>query len=122
MRRGLYWSTANIRKERGFVIQGLQRKDGWNHMRVYILEDLGQDHQGPEWVAELKVSSMTISTLRNFRLDWLSMESISAVGAWNWDNQCIYQYDAADPDVRFNAIYDDMPLDGVWPWPKASKI
>ena len=30
----------------------------------------------------------------------------------------IYNYRKDKPEESFNAIYDNMPLEGWWPWPR----
>ena len=42
-------------------------------------------------------------------------------GACNGYGRPIYAFDAVESGINFNAIYDDMPMEGLWPWPKKSQ-
>jgi hypothetical protein len=60
-------------------------------------------------------------TISEFRLEKIVIENISWARGWSWADRLVYAYDAFT-DVNYNAIYDDMPLDGWWPWPKKSLL
>jgi hypothetical protein len=52
----------------------------------------------------------------------LSPDHIYEVKAWNWCGELVYTYSAFQLVKSINSIYDDIPLDGWWPWPKAAAV
>ncbi|RMJ12935.1 hypothetical protein BHE90_009578 [Fusarium euwallaceae] len=117
MREGFYWSEANVDHERGeFTIY--PREDNTNLVRfsrTYYLEDL---HEDPQWMAQLKVYSFELDVLSTFRLRNLRVKDILKARAYRPQDHEVYYYHAHEPGHFINAIYDDMPLKGWWPWPK----
>ena len=43
---------------------------------------------------------------------------VAAVG-FDKDGRRVYRYTATAPDDNFNAIYDSIPMEGWWPWPRS---
>lgn len=116
MRGGFHWSTSNILPERGCIKRNIQgRGDKCGFRRTYHLVDLAED---PEWCAKLEIYTKKQSTLAAFKLSWLSIDGIRLAKGWNWDRELVYIYEAFAPESALNAIYDGMPLEGWWPWPK----
>ncbi|KAI1159837.1 hypothetical protein F5B18DRAFT_664245 [Nemania serpens] len=133
MREGFHWDTSNVIKEEGYIERG---KPGPNSnaqtsvpARWYFLTDI---HQPRRWIASLNVRALDINVLYNFNLSQLSPELIRAASALNQDQQLIYEYRSytfpdkfcnADesPMTGFNMIYDKMPMEGFWPWPRIEK-
>jgi hypothetical protein len=115
-------------------------KDGWLHTRTFFLRDYSytdasghgdrdgrvetdknrdkdnNDDEG-EWFGRLKIYAQDTTTLARFRLDQLSLDTTWPCEGLNWDRQVVYSYERRKPSDAFNAIYDDMPLRGWWPWP-----
>ena len=87
---------------------------GWAHSRRYVIKDLGID---PEWTAELTIFAKEIAVLASFDVEFVAMQDMRRAKAWNWDDNLVYQYSEKSPGESFNAIYDDMPMHGWWPWP-----
>lgn len=58
-----------------------------------------------------------LSVLSAFRIEDLE-NNMFVAGAKNERRRVVYFFDARDPESNFNVIYDDMPLEGWWPWPK----
>ncbi|KAI1735164.1 hypothetical protein F4680DRAFT_436153 [Xylaria scruposa] len=124
MREGFHWDGANVIREEGYIDRDFTyarlRKDGkrWVGARHYFLKDLQQPSR---WVATIKVFALNPGTLNQFDLNQLSRER-SMQWAKASNNQSsehyIYGWDYCSPTMWFNAIYDDMPMEGWWPWPR----
>ncbi|KAI8949607.1 hypothetical protein F4801DRAFT_591005 [Xylaria longipes] len=130
MREGFHWDASNVIKEEGYIEYG--NKDPnvatWESAstRWYFLTDT---HQPGRWIASLAVEASDVNILYNFDLNQLSRELVKSVLALNQNQQHIYRYRAhAFPDkfyniaerpmLGFNMIYDKMPMEGFWPWPR----
>ncbi|PHH86949.1 hypothetical protein CDD83_9548 [Cordyceps sp. RAO-2017] len=96
----------------------------WTRSRVYRLVD-NQSHPAADmkqqWIATVIVDAAQVAELSRFRLSDLSMETMASCRAWNSKGQMIYSFDKEEPEASFNAILDEKPLKGWWPWPKAAK-
>ncbi|KAI0139929.1 hypothetical protein F4776DRAFT_567019 [Hypoxylon sp. NC0597] len=130
MREGLYWTTDNVAWEDGFVgetsktcrhhytpelLQKIKNSGFW-WTRHYFLRDI--QHKPPRWIAHFQFHSATTHILTEIRLGDISVENVFNALAMTNDTNLIYLYGRHDPAGAFNAIYDDMPMDGWWPWPK----
>jgi hypothetical protein len=119
MRSGFFWSEHNVLRERSFATVNPDAPPGsWEQSRTYVLRDSSEDVQ---WVGKITVHAKRISSLGKFNLSWLCEESLDQARAFNWDGQLVYRYCSKEPQNAFNVIYDDLPLGGVWPWPKQGK-
>lgn len=77
------------------------------------------DNRTPvSWAAKLEVSANEQSDIASFKIKDLRLDQIQKADAWNTNGQLIYRYRLHDLNNNFNAIYDDVPLEGWWPWPK----
>ncbi|XP_044719717.1 uncharacterized protein HRG_06306 [Hirsutella rhossiliensis] len=123
MREGFHFSEANVRTECSHFIldeneiPGYARSRGWIFGRIYHLMDVsrrGRRH----WNAILVVYARKTSVLSKIRLHHLSLDKVYRVTAFNEKSQEIYGYESACPANSFNAIYNDKPLEGWWPWPR----
>ncbi|OTB05700.1 hypothetical protein M426DRAFT_21730 [Hypoxylon sp. CI-4A] len=130
MREGLHWSLDNVRWEDGFLCKIDAMKNAPSHLVKYLLDEdltvarsyfLHDLHVPSRWVAHLQVFASSIKLLSKTRPEHLTMESIETAHAWSVDDQRIYQYNKACPEEACNAIYNDMPLEGWWPWPKKNE-
>ncbi|KAI1192709.1 hypothetical protein F5X97DRAFT_337349 [Nemania serpens] len=125
MREGLYWDAENIITEDGYVQRNLDRGNGiyphphdekpWDGVRYYFLRDL---QQPPRWTASIEVYSSSYETLHHFDFSQLSREKIRSGEALNQSRELIYEYYHGQPQQCYNAIYDNMPMEGQWPWPR----
>ncbi|KAJ8130731.1 hypothetical protein O1611_g2897 [Lasiodiplodia mahajangana] len=130
MRDGFYWDSRNVVNEDGFIRQGwtvgsdIPRSDGrqWCGSRRYFLKDL---QQPPRWTASIRVLALHETTLYHFDLGELTRERIQRGKACgrgqniqSADVDLIYKYYYDRPQSCFNAIYDNMPMEGYWPWPR----
>lgn len=121
VRRGLYWSRANIIAEKGFItLHGLDpeltsgdKRQGFSHTRTFFLRDDDKDVKGEgEWFGKIKVYMKDIATLARFELTDLSLYTTASCRAQNWDQKIVYLYDSLRPSESFNTIYDSMLLQG----------
>ena len=125
MREGLFWSVDNIVPEEGFIQaappQSHSRAFGYSHVRTWILTDKPESRGGhgtPDWVACLEVYATAIEALTGFRPQNLTRAHIWKANAWDVHGRTIYNYDSYAPAQNYNCVYDDMPLQGWWPWPR----
>lgn len=132
MRDGFYWDASNVIKEAGFLTREKRNKLPWwgptidfpgnpaeFHCRHFSLRSSGD---GPNWTASLTVwtaGATGIKVIRRFRLSDLCPENIMYGRANDNNGRAVYGFDRCRDDCFFNCIYDDMPLRGWWPWPKA---
>ncbi|KAK1982493.1 hypothetical protein LZ30DRAFT_590503 [Colletotrichum cereale] len=125
MREGFHWTAANFQRDATHVeidpsaiAPELRLNLGWTVTRTYYLTDLADD---PNWTAMLLVAARDESVVRRFRVADLSLDKIC--WAFVWDprnsNQRLYKYVRDDPSQNYNSIYEDMLLEGWWPWPRA---
>ncbi|KAI1401578.1 hypothetical protein F4819DRAFT_508425 [Hypoxylon fuscum] len=118
MRKGFHWTTANVIREEGFL-EGIDPKlnlpDSCTITRNWFLRDL---QQPPHWIACIKVHSPNAEVASGIRLDNWTTDMVHAAYAFSLSSKCIYQFHLARPQDAYNAIYDDTPLEGWWPWPK----
>ncbi|KAH9897418.1 hypothetical protein F4778DRAFT_793504 [Xylariomycetidae sp. FL2044] len=123
MREGFYWSAANVVKEESyfcnisdFYWKHNASKGGvpFRRTRRYYLKDFQQQR----WVAKFEAMAPDNATLSSVRLDSLSEDNVVSAWAESLTRKEIYEFHVEDPKGAFNAIYDDMPLPGWWPWPK----
>ncbi|KAF2972296.1 hypothetical protein GQX73_g1304 [Xylaria multiplex] len=121
MREGFYWDGANVIREEGFVdgdftyIDRRQDRKRWAGNRHYFLKDL---QEPPRWISTIEVFALNWSTLYRFNLNQLSRENMRSLTAVNQSGDVIYRWKNGLPQLWFNAVYDDMPLKGWWPWPR----
>ncbi|KAF6841052.1 hypothetical protein CMUS01_03651 [Colletotrichum musicola] len=135
MREGLHLTTANIRPELSYInteesLDEARRKEGWRKSRNYVLSDLGEDCY---WAARLEVYARELKVLSQVRVSDLQHHMILGAVAFRShvsagslahfkrqiaSDELAYCFDSFRPSDSINAIYDDMPLEGLWPWPK----
>ncbi|KAI3341059.1 hypothetical protein F4824DRAFT_486923 [Ustulina deusta] len=122
MREGFYWDSANVVDEDGYINTNLVdrvffRRDGkqWNGRRNYFLKDLQEPQR---WTAMIEVFALRHETLCRFDLSQLSRERIHCVLALSQGGDHIYEYCHGKPQCCYNAIYNNMPMEGRWPWPR----
>ena len=64
--------------------------------------------------AVLEVRSREEAVVTGFDLTWVTRDLITEAEAWNWAGEKVYAY-AAGRGLRFNTVYDRMPMEGLWP-------
>jgi hypothetical protein len=120
MREGFFWSAENILPEEGYMSHSTTpawSDLGFHHTRVWGLADKSNG-ETPLWVAQLEVLSHSVSIPSDFQVHNLSRENVHRSQAWNAERQLVYHFESCSPRDSYNCIYDDMPLQGWWPWPK----
>ncbi|QPH19221.1 hypothetical protein C2857_004396 [Epichloe festucae Fl1] len=127
MTGGVHLSSENIDprgaliSNRGIHLSTYCKSLGWTHYRRYALRHL-QDGN-PQWKGIMIVRSGSVKELSRFRFDDLSIKNIRMVRAFVRSVNQVYFFDCIDANKNFNALFDDMPMHGWWPWPnpKAEK-
>ncbi|KAI1084872.1 hypothetical protein F5B20DRAFT_591908 [Whalleya microplaca] len=117
MREGIYWTSDNVMKEEGWLSKNATGLT-WSHTRQYFLQDL---QKPTRWLANLKIESSSYTALRNVRPENLTVENMDSAYAWGYSGREIYMWQSRDPSTWINVIYNDMPLERMWPWPKEEK-
>ncbi|KAI1266505.1 hypothetical protein F5Y18DRAFT_381776 [Xylariaceae sp. FL1019] len=120
MRTGFHYDMDNVVREEGFTALHANR---WVHSpgvpyiatRFYFLKDLEEPRR---WTAVIDVHAPVWETVYRFDLSCISRDQIRQAVAFNPVGFSIYRYLRGSPAECYNAIYDDMPLEGWWPWPK----
>ncbi|KAF6800890.1 hypothetical protein CSOJ01_12152 [Colletotrichum sojae] len=124
MREGFFWNEDNVIPERSHIDKTLDRRmegHGFIYKRVWTLVNLSPEHL---WHAELTVSGPDIQTLVRFRVSDLQTYMVHTAmvkaprEACNTHRRTIYLYDENRLEWCINTIYDDLTLEGWWPWPK----
>ncbi|KAM0438659.1 hypothetical protein ACHAPT_001415 [Fusarium lateritium] len=114
MRDGLFLTWQNVRV-------------GENHAKMTYTEGLGDlcnrcyTVADSTWSGNLNVCAWTTEGVANFRIHHLSADKVFYVSVGNQKGERVYFYDVRDPKNNANFMYDDMPLEGLWPWPKKAR-
>ncbi|KAK2756013.1 hypothetical protein CKAH01_17227 [Colletotrichum kahawae] len=121
MREGFYLSADREVKDTGCIAQnicpGEPNYGGWKHTRHYIFTDSDM-----KWTAHLHVYVSQMAELARFRLADLKPSQLVFSWAYNPDGFRVYGYSLFNPEDNFNTICEDMPMEGIWPWPKERRI
>ncbi|KAF4458852.1 hypothetical protein FALBO_14396 [Fusarium albosuccineum] len=116
MKHGLFLGPDNVQEEEGYLKQCYSQRDKrWFYIRHYTVVD-------SRWSGSLEVSSWDVLPLNKFRLHHLSADKIRLAAAEDEEANTVYQYNASDPEINANYIYDDMPMEGLWPWPREGRM
>ncbi|KAI0147072.1 hypothetical protein GGR57DRAFT_516091 [Xylariaceae sp. FL1272] len=120
MREGFHWDASNVVREDGYIsstAKPLIHVSGKQYLgsRYYFLKDMGES---PRWVACIAVYALNWETIYRFDLSQLSLNTMHGAMAYAPHGDPIYNYLHGKPTACFNAIYDDMPMEGWWPWPQ----
>lgn len=112
MRDGLYLGQENIRELENHV------KKSWSNehnryflSRYFSVVDL-------KWSGKLCVTSWNYEPVGDFRIHHLSADKVYNARVLNKDGNTIYYYAMRSPEKNANYLYDDMPLSGLWPFPR----
>jgi hypothetical protein len=121
MREGLYWTEANLDYPAGHIkydyLESWNRyyPSGWYYQRVLFFQDTAID---PQWKAKMIVFCRDMHGLSRFRFRELRLDQITFCRA-SHNGALVYSFDRTRKTVNcINTMYEDMPLDGWWPWPK----
>lgn len=123
MREGLRWSAEGAAGEGNSIGRGggmeAPAPEGRRmaFRRVYNLADDADNE--PRWYGDVEVFSDSLRVLSEFRMADLAVGNVAMAVARDRMDRLVYFYDATGrigPNV--NALYDDMPMTGWWPWPR----
>ncbi|KAF4834816.1 hypothetical protein CGCSCA4_v012811 [Colletotrichum siamense] len=121
MHEGFYLSTDQEIKGTGCIAQnvcpGEPNYGDWKHTRHYIFKDPDM-----KWTAHLHVCASQMAELARFRLTDLKPSKLVFSWGYNPEGFHVYGYSLFNPKDNFNTIYEDVPLEGIWPWPKEKRI
>lgn len=134
MREGLYWTEVNLDKEAGYIAKFSDSQRAacqpsttphlpscMSCQRVYFFQDLGEE---PHWAAKMIVFCHDLDELSQFRFRDLRVDQTIFCAARDADGKVVYMF-SRGPEPHsvscVNTLYDDMPLDGWWPWPRRSE-
>ncbi|KAI1359289.1 hypothetical protein F5Y08DRAFT_344855 [Xylaria arbuscula] len=118
MREGFHWDTSNVIREEGYFDKDFYEwrdRKQWSSCRHYFLRDLKEP---PLWIATMRFVAVSDVIISVFNLNELSRANIRLASAYNQSGQLIYHYHHENTFRRCNTIYDDMPMEGWWPWPR----
>ncbi|KAF4960513.1 hypothetical protein FSARC_10454 [Fusarium sarcochroum] len=112
MRDGLYLTSENIQVQENHMKQIFSREDQtWYWHRYYTLVD-------PRWSGTLCVRSWHRNVVSKFRVDDLSADKVFRAVVGDKSRNFVYHFDLYHPEVNANYILDDMPMEGLWPYPR----
>jgi hypothetical protein len=112
MRDGLHLTPENVQEQDNHFKWGSLLEGGKIvYPRSYTVID-------SRWSGHLHVCAWTATPLVNFRIHHLSAAKVLTASVGDDKEKLMYCYDLDRPEHSFNCVYDDMPLDGLWPWPK----
>ncbi|KAI1266222.1 hypothetical protein F5Y18DRAFT_435158 [Xylariaceae sp. FL1019] len=120
MREGFHWDASNVVREDGYISSNANRLihvsgKQYYGSRYYFLKDM---RESPRWVACIAVYALNWETIYRFDLSQLSLNTMHGATAYAPHGDPIYNYLYGKPTACYNVIYDDMPMEGWWPWPK----
>lgn len=120
MRDGFFWLAENILPEEGHVSREtspLWTDFGFYHKRTWVLADRSND-EVPRWVGCLHILTPSFEILPSFQVQQLKRENVYATSVWDGLGHLICDYAYSSPQLSFNCLYGDRPLQGWWPWPR----
>ncbi len=124
MREGFFWSAENLVPEGCHMSDSVGEdwlEDGYKHGRLWSLVDTANGDT-PLWMAQLDAFAPSLEVLVGLRVRDLAAENVCLAEAWNPYHRRVYEFDYDRPDLCYNCIYEDTPLQGWWPWPKDDGI
>ncbi|EEU34070.1 uncharacterized protein NECHADRAFT_85559 [Fusarium vanettenii 77-13-4] len=112
MHDGLYLTQENVQ-----VLENYVHKDYSEERKRYFLRRYFTIVD-PNWSGKLSVASWNYEAVRDFRIQHLSADKVHNAKVSNSDGNTVYYYDMSNPEKNANYIYDDMPMRGLWPFPR----
>lgn len=122
MKSGFRLSEDTVKKSKGHIVidhesqSECRARSKPRHTRKYVFEGRASH---VKWKASLSVYAYKVGELSRFRVESLSAHNVGAAVATDRQGNTVYHFSVVSPDDSFNAIYDDMPMEGLWPWPRA---
>ena len=121
MKSGLYVTSRNIKDmESNYVTKFYSHNQKrWTYSRKYALVD-------PQWSGKLEVCAWKMKPLSDFRIEDLSASPVNEARvdkerSDDYGRTCrdlIYSFHLLEPNERINCLYGNMPMQGLWPWPR----
>ncbi|RSL74904.1 hypothetical protein CEP51_011366 [Fusarium floridanum] len=112
MHDGLYLTQENVQLLENHVQLAYSDKRKRHFLRRYFTVI------DPKWSGKLEVMSWKYEPVRDFRIHHLSADKVYNAQVLNKDGKAVYYYDTSNPEKNANYIYDDMPMEGLWPFPR----
>ncbi|QPC77156.1 hypothetical protein HYE68_007908 [Fusarium pseudograminearum] len=115
MQEGLYVSEENAKMHENYI----EWSDNFPNRVLRCYRHFTLTH--PKWSGKMSVQSNDSNIVSGFRMEHLSADRVyHAVSVIKSDNveRKVYWYDSPPNAPKINAILDDEPLPGLWPWPK----
>ena len=121
MKSGFRLSENTVKKSKGHIVvdREVQPQFKPRHIRKYAFEGRAT---GIKWKASLSVYAHKVGELSRFRAESLSADNVGAAVATDKQGNTVYHFSVVSPDDSFNAMYDDMPMEGLWPWPRVQVV
>jgi hypothetical protein len=130
MREGFHWDNSNILRNEQVYESYINPpmtcprhpkrppigwNPAWKHVRRFVLRDM--HHQPPHWAAELAVYAASENIVRGVKLELLTRENVASMRAHGPERRRAYEYRAWRRNESYNILYNDMVMEGWWPWP-----
>ncbi|RMJ15161.1 hypothetical protein BHE90_002722 [Fusarium euwallaceae] len=112
MHDGLYLTQENVQVLENHVQRVYSDKCKRHFLRRYFTV------VGPKWSGNLCVMSWNSEPVRDFRIHHLSADKVYNAEVLNKARYTVYFYNMSNPEKNANYIYDDMPMEGLWPFPR----
>lgn len=131
MHRGLFLRHENVDYRKNYCrVLGERESPPFTHARYFEAKDIssafgGSGGSGGDcklWTAKVSVYAYDFGTLGAFRLQDLAQETVYSTTGLDTRGRPLYKFSALRPGDNFNAIFDDLPLPGMWPWPKVEEV
>ncbi|KAM0563130.1 hypothetical protein ACHAPJ_000844 [Fusarium lateritium] len=116
MRDGLDLTPENIKVEENHLERRYEEQEQrWYWYRHYTLVD-------PRYSGFLTVRAWDRKVTSKFRVDDLSADKVYLAVVGNKSEDFVYHFDLFHPEVNANYIFDDMPMEGLWPYPRKDDV
>ncbi|KAK8038454.1 hypothetical protein PG993_006865 [Apiospora rasikravindrae] len=129
MKEGFVITPESILREEGCVKFTSEppeewMKETWPYTRHYFLRDptpaQQQEGETPRWMGHMQCFAANFETLARIRLCELTHHQVdNCTASARGKGPRIYHFDRLRPRESINCIYDDLPLEGLWPYPKS---
>ncbi|KAK7947702.1 uncharacterized protein PG986_008588 [Apiospora aurea] len=120
MKEGFSVAEGDVLYEQGYIAESEYATSPlwmyyYSWSRHIFLRDRQQEPA--RWAAHLIVRTRgVLPDLGEFRFLALTHRNVASCWAVNNEDKLIYQFERGKGGV--NAIYGDLPLEGLWPWPR----
>ncbi|KAM5343543.1 hypothetical protein ACJ41O_012080 [Fusarium nematophilum] len=112
MHNGLYVTAENVKELENHLVEA------WSHEHKRWISDRSYSVVDSRWSGRLNVCAWHPGPVSKFRIHHLSAEKVFSAIVGSSERDTVYWYNLHAPKDNLNCIYDDMPIDGLWPWPR----